>query len=90
MQFYQGDEMADDASNWVSPSASALVGLLESAGFDAQCLGKDVSRGYFRGRIKPGLPGFLTGTNGKGTCEGQFYDECGLSRLFGPKDLWRI
>ena len=90
MQFYQGDEMADDASNWVSPSASALVGLLESAGFDAQCLGKDVSRGYFRGRIKPGFPGFLTGTNGKGTCEGQFYDECGLSRLFGPKDLWRI
>jgi hypothetical protein len=90
MKFYQGDEMAGDAFNWFSPSASALVGLLESAGFDAQCLGKDASRGYFRGQVKPGLPGFLTGTNGKVTCEGHFYDECGLNRLLGPKDIWRV
>lgn len=86
LQFYAGMELYGDPSNWFSPSLSALVGLVSTAGFEVESALKQSDRGYLRGRSVPGKPKFL-GSAGN-TYEGVVYRESGLERLFGPIELW--
>jgi len=83
LQFYAGSELYGDASNWFSPSMSALGGMLSSAGFVVEKSTKNADRGYVNAKILPGRPPFLTGTY-----EGNVYEACGLGRLLGPEELW--
>lgn len=84
MQFYPGSELANDPSNWFSPSISAVTGVLRTAGFDVTMARKHAQRGYWVGRAQAGLPPFVDKIDGRHTYEGQFYD-LSLRRLLGPK-----
>ncbi len=58
-QFYRKDELSKDDSNWFGPTAKAVLEAFESAGFEMTLL-KNWGRGTFHGRVRPGLPEFLT------------------------------
>jgi tRNA (mo5U34)-methyltransferase len=88
MQFYKGSELQGSASNWFSPSMSALSGLLETAGFTVERTHKHAQRGYVTGRVNAGYPPFMDKIEGQDTYEGQFYD-LNFSHLFGGKDQWK-
>src|SRR5438067_5295547 len=81
-QFFRGDELHQDASNWFAPSALAVRQAFESAGFDMQILKKE-SRATLRGRVRPGVPEFLA----IGSGEGIYYDPL-ISHLFGHDRLY--
>lgn len=85
VQFYKGNELQGSASNWFSPSMSALVGILETAGFKIERTHKHASRGYVTGTVRPGLPPFI---DGREIYESDFYD-LNFARLFGPREAWR-
>ncbi len=87
LQFYKGDELSGDVSCWFSASLSALVGLLETAGFSIKQTFKHDRRGYVHGIVRPGLPPFMDKVDGKDTYEGLFYD-LSFERLFGPRERW--
>lgn len=88
MQFYKGKELADDVSNWFSPSMSALTGLIETAGFVVDRTFSTAARGYVNATVLPGLPPFMDKIDGASTYEGLFYD-LSFDRLFGPREKWR-
>jgi tRNA (mo5U34)-methyltransferase len=88
LQFYKGSELQGGASNWFSLSMSALVGILETAGFAVEHTHKHLQRGYVNCSVKRGLPPFIDKIEGQDTYEGQFY-ELNFSRLFGPKANWK-
>jgi tRNA (mo5U34)-methyltransferase len=85
MQFYPGSELANDVSNWFSPSISAVSAILRTAGFEVIAELKIAQRGYWTARAMPGLPPFVDQIEGKHTYEGLFYDSS-LRRLLGPKE----
>jgi tRNA (mo5U34)-methyltransferase len=88
IQFYKGKELQGGASNWFSPSMSAVVGLLETAGFEVTKTRKNAHRGYFAATVNPGLPPFIDQIEGEDTYEGLFYD-LSFNRMFGPRERWR-
>ena len=88
LQFYKGKELAGDASNWFSPSMSALSGLIETAGFTVNSMSLADSRGYVAATVLPGIPPFLDMIEGSHTYEGLFYD-LSFGRLFGPREGWK-
>jgi tRNA (mo5U34)-methyltransferase len=88
LQFYKGKELNGDATNWFSPSMSALTGLIETAGFAVDRTLTLPGRGYLSATVLPGLPPFLDKVEGDDTYEGMYYD-LSFARLFGMRDLWR-
>jgi tRNA (mo5U34)-methyltransferase len=88
LQFYPSKELYNDGSNWFSPSMSALVGLIATAGFRIENTAKQADRGYVKATTIPGLPPFLANTS-VNTYEGAAYRDTGLEKLFGPIDQWR-
>jgi tRNA (mo5U34)-methyltransferase len=85
MQFYPKDELMGDWSNWFGPSSSAVQKILDTAGFTVEHCFVSGNRGYFRAKVRPGLPPFIA--NGVATYEGNFY-EVSLMPLFGPVEQW--
>jgi len=85
MQFYKGKELQGGASNWFSPSLSALSGIVETAGFDVISLKKVTQRGYVSAQVSPGVPPFVHKIGGDDTYEGLFYG-LSMERLLGPID----
>jgi tRNA (mo5U34)-methyltransferase len=81
-QFFRGDELHQDPSNWFAPNALAVQEAFASAGFDMQILKTD-GRATLRGRIRHGVPEFLT----IGSGEGVYYDTL-VSHLFGKDRLY--
>jgi tRNA (mo5U34)-methyltransferase len=79
--FYRFDELNADTSNWFAPNCTAVVQAFESAGFETQVL-KRSNRATFHGKLKEGLPEFLT----IGTTEGVYYDTV-ASHLLGKDKL---
>jgi tRNA (mo5U34)-methyltransferase len=88
MQFYPGKELYGDGSNWFSPSMSALVGLISTAGFSVETTTIRADRGFLRARSAAGRPRFLQFDSDFATYEGSLYRDSGLERLFGPIELW--
>jgi tRNA (mo5U34)-methyltransferase len=86
LQFYPGKELYNEGSNWFSPSMSALIGLVSTAGFNVEHTAKQADRGYLRGSPTRGRPKFIS-SDGT-TYEGVVYQDSGLERLFGPIELW--
>ena len=86
LQFYPGKELYNEGSNWFSPSMSALIGLISTAGFHVEHSANQSNRGYLRARSIPGRPRFIIADGS--TYEGLVYRESGLERLFGPIELW--
>ena len=84
IQFYPGSELANDPSNWFSPSVSSVAAILRTAGFEVLVAKKHAQRGYWVGRAICDLPPFVDRIDGKPTYEGQFYEHS-LQRLLGPK-----
>jgi tRNA (mo5U34)-methyltransferase len=81
-QFFQGDELHQDTSNWFGPNAAAVVQAFDSAGFETRFLTRyGPNRATFHARVKPGLPEFL----GLGCAEATYYDT-NVAHLFrGPR-----
>jgi tRNA (mo5U34)-methyltransferase len=75
-QFYRRDEMNRDPSNWFGPTTAAVLEAFESAGFEMKLLQKS-GRAHFHGRVRPGLPEFLT----LPCIEADYYD-CVMRPLF--------
>ena len=48
MQFYPGEELGQDASNWWAPTVECLRCMLETSGFQATLTGRWVDRAAFR------------------------------------------
>jgi tRNA (mo5U34)-methyltransferase len=88
LQFYKGAELEGGASNWFSPSLSAMAGLVETAGFSEQRANKQAHRGYVHASVTPGLPPFIDKIAGQDTYEGLFYD-INFERMFGPRERWK-
>jgi tRNA (mo5U34)-methyltransferase len=85
-QFYRGDELLHDESNWFGPTACAVVQALESSGFAVEHAASwRPGRAALRASVKLGLPEFLTMKTG----EGAYYDEI-LEPLCGPKLAWHV
>ena len=80
-QFFRKDELEEDASNWFNPSTTAVLQAFESAGFEIKLL-KNFGRGTFQGRVKQGVPEFLT----IASTEGGHYDSI-TSHLLGKERL---
>jgi tRNA (mo5U34)-methyltransferase len=84
-QFYRRDEMAKDPSNWFGPNATAVVQAFESAGFEMQLL-KNWGRATLRGRVRPGIPEFLSICS----LEGYIYDIVVHPLFGGDIHSWHI
>jgi tRNA (mo5U34)-methyltransferase len=58
MQFYPGDELGQDPSNWWAPNIECLRLMLETCGFDAMLTGRWGSRAAFRALRRDFVPPF--------------------------------
>jgi tRNA (mo5U34)-methyltransferase len=80
LQFYRGDELSNDHSNWFAPNLTALTQMMGSAGFRVGHAANWGVRAVARAQVTPGPAEFLTTGNGEA-----IYYELFTRKLLGDR-----